>query len=309
MAWHSRRRRSADAERVRASEANGHLLAAHAGSSRTPRTTQDPITIALGHAELLARDLAGRREQLDVHVVVGELTRLKRLSERLLVIAAAEDPEFVRPAPVALEQLPHGGVAALAPHGAPGLEDRTARRGHGARRPRAPRPGRGRLGGERRTAHRGGRRDQALSTARRSRRVRRRRGRRGYRGGHRACRTRPHLRSVPDRIGRWRGRGTGLGLALVRAVALGHGGEVLVRSAPGEGSRFELMLPTITPGWRRPGRGRRIRARGRPVREPEAVMRRRERARPRAACAHRARCPGEREAARRVPARPGSARA
>ncbi len=38
-------------------------------------------------------------------------------------------------------------------------------------------------------------------------------------------------------------RGTGLGLALVQAVARGHGGEVYVRSAPGQGSRFELQLP------------------------------------------------------------------
>jgi hypothetical protein len=37
-------------------------------------------------------------------------------------------------------------------------------------------------------------------------------------------------------------RGTGLGLALVRAVARAHGGEVLVRSRPGQGSEFELRL-------------------------------------------------------------------
>src|SRR5262249_4685966 len=42
-------------------------------------------------------------------------------------------------------------------------------------------------------------------------------------------------------------RGTGLGLALVRAVARAHGGEVRVRSAPGEGSEFELVLPVRRP--------------------------------------------------------------
>ena len=38
-------------------------------------------------------------------------------------------------------------------------------------------------------------------------------------------------------------RGTGLGLPLVRAVARAHGGDVTVRSTPGEGSEFELTLP------------------------------------------------------------------
>ena len=38
-------------------------------------------------------------------------------------------------------------------------------------------------------------------------------------------------------------RGTGLGLALVRAVAEGHGGSVVAASTPGLGSRFELLLP------------------------------------------------------------------
>ena len=42
-------------------------------------------------------------------------------------------------------------------------------------------------------------------------------------------------------------RGTGLGLAHVRAVARAHGGEVRVRSTPGEGSEFELVLPVLAP--------------------------------------------------------------
>lgn len=42
-------------------------------------------------------------------------------------------------------------------------------------------------------------------------------------------------------------RGTGLGLALVRAVARAHGGEVLVRSWPGQGSDFELLVPAYWP--------------------------------------------------------------
>jgi signal transduction histidine kinase len=38
-------------------------------------------------------------------------------------------------------------------------------------------------------------------------------------------------------------RGLGLGLSLVKAIALAHGGEASVESAPGQGSRFMLRLP------------------------------------------------------------------
>lgn len=44
-----------------------------------------------------------------------------------------------------------------------------------------------------------------------------------------------------------RGDGHGLGLAFVRSVALAHGGDVLVASAPGAGSEFVLTLPACLP--------------------------------------------------------------
>jgi two-component system phosphate regulon sensor histidine kinase PhoR len=37
--------------------------------------------------------------------------------------------------------------------------------------------------------------------------------------------------------------GTGLGLAIVKHVAQRHGGELLIESTVGEGSRFTLVLP------------------------------------------------------------------
>jgi signal transduction histidine kinase len=38
-------------------------------------------------------------------------------------------------------------------------------------------------------------------------------------------------------------RGSGIGLALVQHIARAHGGDVAVRSTPGQGATFELWLP------------------------------------------------------------------
>ena len=74
MVWHAQRRLAADNERDLVSEENARLLATQRrflqDASHQLRT---PITIALGHAELLASDLAGRTEARDIEVVVGEL--------------------------------------------------------------------------------------------------------------------------------------------------------------------------------------------------------------------------------------------
>lgn len=42
--------------------------------------------------------------------------------------------------------------------------------------------------------------------------------------------------------------GSGLGLAIVRWIAEAHGGQVAVHSQPGQGSRFELILPLCSEG-------------------------------------------------------------
>src|SRR5215813_10225590 len=105
MVWHAQRRLAADTERDLVSEENARLLATQRrflqDASHQLRT---PITIALGHAELLASDLAGRTEARDIEVVVGELARLRRLGERVPMIAASEDRDFVRGERVALDR-------------------------------------------------------------------------------------------------------------------------------------------------------------------------------------------------------------
>jgi two-component system NtrC family sensor kinase len=45
-----------------------------------------------------------------------------------------------------------------------------------------------------------------------------------------------------------KGRGTGLGLAVSQKILNEHGGQILVDSTPGRGSRFDLELPAVAPG-------------------------------------------------------------
>jgi signal transduction histidine kinase len=39
------------------------------------------------------------------------------------------------------------------------------------------------------------------------------------------------------------GEGTGLGLSVVHGIVAGHGGRVSVESTPGQGTRFDVLLP------------------------------------------------------------------
>jgi signal transduction histidine kinase len=249
MVWHAQRRLAADNERDLVSKENARLVATQRrflqDASHQLRT---PITIALGHAELLASDLAGRAEARDIDVVVGELARLRRLGERLLMIAASEDPDFLHPEPVALDHFTLEVFRKWLPT--------TQRRWTlGRVDPVLVTADRERLGLavdallENAVRHTAAGEEIQLSVTR-------------DRDGDTASlvvtdRGEGILPAELDRIfDRFRSgaqpggtRGTGLGLALVRAVAHAHGGEVRVRSTPGEGSEFELLL-SATPGGR-----------------------------------------------------------
>ena len=55
-----------------------------------------PITVALGHAELIHRESRDDGLTRDAQVVVEELARLRRLADRLLLLAASEPTQPAR---------------------------------------------------------------------------------------------------------------------------------------------------------------------------------------------------------------------
>ncbi len=96
MALHSRRRLAAMEDMKRVSEHNLRLL------EHQRQFMQDvahelgtPITIALGHAELITRAATDQVIAKDARVAVDELLRMRRLASRMMLLAATDGPDFL----------------------------------------------------------------------------------------------------------------------------------------------------------------------------------------------------------------------
>jgi signal transduction histidine kinase len=106
VAWHARRRATAMEEIKRVSEHNLLLL------GRQRQFLQDvshelgtPITIALGHAELITHAATDQAIAKDARVAVDELLRMRRLANRLVLLASTDGPDFLHLAPVDTAEL------------------------------------------------------------------------------------------------------------------------------------------------------------------------------------------------------------
>jgi signal transduction histidine kinase len=250
MVWHNRRKLAAEHEYHLVSEQNARLLANQRrflqDASHQLRT---PITIALGHAELLAAGITGRQAGEDVQVLLGELDRMRRISEQLLVIAAAEDPEFLRMEPVALDLLTMDVIRRWRPTSSRrwqiGRLDQITVLADVERLGMA-------IDALLENAVRHTADDDVIKLSvikgwqsRQARLI-------VADTGTGIPADQVHLIFERFRTGDSKARGTGLGLALVRAVARAHGGDVRVSSAVGEGSEFEILLPAA-PAALQPG--------------------------------------------------------
>ena len=202
-----------------------------------------PIAVSRGHLELLAeghlRDENDRRAA--IALVTGELDRVSRFVDELLLLAKAESPDFLRLETVPLDELTEELLAkARATADRPWRLDESSARSIVADRQRLTQAvmnlvqnaiahtgaddeiGIGAIAGD--DEARVWVRDQGVGIPPSEQR---------------------HIFGRFARGSHSRGRydGTGIGLAIVRAIAEAHGGRVRVTSRPGAGARFEIVMP------------------------------------------------------------------
>lgn len=101
MVWHARRSHEATARARAAAESEHRLREREKDFVRdASHALRTPITVARGHAELILRSSPDDQVRADADVVIDELHRLSRLSERLLILAAADHVGFLHRTPL-----------------------------------------------------------------------------------------------------------------------------------------------------------------------------------------------------------------
>ncbi len=249
MVWHGQRRLNALEERLaaaaeieRISRDNLRLLEQQRmfllNASHELGT---PITVALGHAELIEQAATDKEVASDARVVVGELGRLRTLAARLLLLASAGNPGFLDLGPVAVDSV---------------VMEALDRWGYTPRRWRLGEVADATVQGDRErlavaldallenaVAH-----TEADDLIELSARIED--GSAVFTVTDSGCGIPAEdLERIFGRFARatpYRSRevgGFGLGLPTVQAIAEAHHGSVRVRSTPGKGATFELVIP------------------------------------------------------------------
>ncbi|WP_254904086.1 sensor histidine kinase [Streptomonospora nanhaiensis] len=202
-----------------------------------------PITIVRGHLELMGDDPEERREV--VRLVTDELDRMARIVDDLLLLAKAERPDFVQPRTVWLAELT-GDIDAKVR----ALADRTWRLEHvgeGAVHVDPQRITQAMVQLASNAAQHTGPGDTiSIGSA-----MTEDGGAVLWVGDTGPGVPEADRERIFERFSRGSGTrnrsGAGLGLAIVRAIVEAHHGRVELRSVPGRGAEFSLVLPPTHP--------------------------------------------------------------
>lgn len=105
MVWHAARRQAAVDAGRRAAQRQRQLERERDRVRDASHELRTPITIARGHAELIRETHANEDVAADVQVIIDELGRLEKISDRLLILAAADHSAFLHFGKVDFERL------------------------------------------------------------------------------------------------------------------------------------------------------------------------------------------------------------